>query len=175
MHFHDTLAGTQHHITLDHDVNLGSTTPPDTARSPPGNQAKSPPPPPPPEATSPTRTTRTTIQTSDTVHSSPTRSEREDVATIFLANTLFLSSNVGREPERHSAQKRRLPTDAFHYVPEGERRRAREVGEYYRVKVLKLFITKTGSVKRQLQVIHRKRKDVFKPRQQELPRRRFPK
>ena len=148
MHFHDNLTDTQHYITLDHDVNLGSTTP-QILR---GVRLAIRPNYFPPEVTSPTWTTRTTVQTSDTVHSSPTRSEREDVATIFQANPLYLSSNVGHEPERH-----------------------REVGEYYRVKVLKLFITKTGSVKRQLQVIHGKRKDVFKPRQQELPRRRFPK
>ena len=136
MHFHDNLTDTQHYITLDHDVNFGSTTP-QILR---GVRLAIRPNYFPPEVTSPTWTTRTTLQTSDTVHSSPTTSEREDVATIFQANPLYLSSNVGREPERH-----------------------REVGEYYRVKVLKLFITKTGSVKRQLQVIHGNRKDVFKP------------
>ena len=61
--------------------------------------------------------------------SSATSSETEDTATTLSAVSLLVSSNAGRDLERHPLQKRRLPAVETPSVPEGEEW---EVSEYCR-------------------------------------------
>ena len=108
---------------------------------------------------------------SDMVQSSPTSSATEDAATTLPSRKLlFLSSNAGREPDRHSVQKRRLPKDEIPSVPEAWQGKSANI---IVVNVLKPFTTNNDSLKRPLLVIDGKQKDFYKPRQQELPRREF--
>ena len=112
---------------------------------------------------------------SNPVQSSATSSEMKDAATTLPAESLLLSSNAGREPERHPVQKRRLLTNEIPNVLEGEIRVARRVSAYYRRQGFEALHPKNDSLKRPLLVIDGQPKDFYKPRQQELPRRQFPK
>ena len=161
MHFHDNPTDTQHHIAHDHEVSLGSTTPlrnpSDTAWSMFGYQAE----------LAPSTGYEHNLPSSDTMQCSATRSETEYVATTLLAQSLLLILGASRSDE--GCQQKKCPT----FLWEEEDLQEKLVNIVV-IKVLKHFFTKIDSLKRQLLVIDGKRKLFFKPRQQELPRRRFP-
>ena len=158
-----------------YDVSLGSTSPlcdPQTLR---GVRLAFRPNYFPPLVMSPTCTTRTTLQIS-TRCSAATSSETEDVVTTLPAESLFLSSEVGSNPERHTEQNRLLTAEMSNF-PEGETRMAREVRDYCRRQGFEAcHHHQEGTfLKRSLLVIDGTPKEFYKARQQELPRRRFPK
>ena len=121
------------HIAHDHDVSHGSTTqlrnPSDTARSALGYQAELPP----STGYGPNlhckdHTSNLYVSISASRCKVPaTSSETSCVAATHLAESLYLSSNAGREPQRHPAhnegrQSKKFPTFLIEKV-------SREVGE----------------------------------------------
>ena len=175
MHFHDNPTDTQNQSALTHEVSLPNTTPLRTFEALRGVLSAIKPNYFHPQVVSPTCTSNFYVSiSSDTVRNSATSSETEDVATTrqqkltfefwsweqSTATSCTESKFANRRNSQRSWQREEWQAMSANIIV---------------VKVVKDFTTTNDSWKRPLQVIDVKRKDFYKLRKQEFPRRQFPK